>query len=209
MKRKSEAVQPEGRRTRSIAAEDGIGLRSKKAPKKVVDSEISELDSNDTAKSLKLSYAEQRIRAQEYAALHFPIKPKTPAKTPLRSKTPSKKISLSQDEPEDEIDVQPKTEKKGRKSVLFLGVEIEVKPMTARKLRKSIGGVVAPAPAAIVESITPGRSLRQRDSLGYICKSRTSRHVYIFSYIQSLFLYMNLHMNMALLVPSIYANKTY
>jgi hypothetical protein len=171
MKRKSEAAQPEGRRTRSIAAEDGIGLRSKKAPKKVVDSEISELDSNDTTKSLKLSTAEQRIRAQEYAALHFPVKPKTPAKTPLKSKTPSKKIPVSQVEPEDEIDVQPKTEKKGRKSVLIVEEEIEVKPMTARKdpINKSIGrGVKAPAPAAIVESITPGRGLRQRDSLGYV-----------------------------------------
>jgi hypothetical protein len=167
MKRKSEAAQPEGRRTRSIAAEDGIGLRSKKAPKKVLDSEISELDSNDTAKSLKLSTAEQRIRAQEYAALHFPVKPKTPAKTPLKSKTPSKKISVSQVQPEDEIDVQPKTEKKGRKIVLIIEEEIEVKPMTARKPpRKSIGGVKAPAPAAIVE--TPGRSLRQRDGLGYV-----------------------------------------
>jgi hypothetical protein len=142
MKRKSEASVSEGRKTRSIAAEDGIGLRSKKAPKKVIDSE----DSNGTAKSSKLSAREQRIRAQEYAELHFPVKCKTPAKTPLKSKTPSKKISVvSEVEPEIEI-------------------EIKVKSMTAKKPRKSIGRQEEPV-EAVVESST-GRGLRQRDSLG-------------------------------------------
>jgi hypothetical protein len=146
MKRKSEASVPEGRKTRSIAAEDGIGLRSKKGPKKVVDSE----DSNGTAKSSKLSAQEQRIRAQEYAELHFPVKSKTPAKTPLKSKTSLKKVSVvSEVEPEIEIEEI---------------IEIKVKPMTAKKPRKSIGKKEELV-EAVVES-SSGRGLRQRDSLG-------------------------------------------